>query len=178
MQAVNKNIFLDKSATIRDAIKVIDSMGLRIAIIVDSDERLEGVVTDGDVRRGLLRGLTTESKVSEVMTSDPVTVQLGVARRELLSLISDYHLLAIPVLDGRRVVGLETLGGTHQVSLYDNPVFIMAGGFGKRLARLRIARLSPCLKWAKNRCLKLFWTASWIAGSVSSIYRLIIFRRL
>ena len=149
------SVFVSPDSSIHDAIEVIDRVGLRVALVVDSSHHLQGIVTDGDIRRGLLRGLTIESKISEVMNRNPLTAKVETSRRELLNMLSKGQLLAIPILDGSRVVGLETFDGSQQVVKHDNPVFIMAGGFGKRLAPLTDHTPKPLLKVGEKALLEI-----------------------
>jgi CBS domain-containing protein len=74
-----ENIFILPDRTIFDVISKMENahkMGLpaRIGVVVDTDGRLEGVITDGDVRAALLKGLDVDSCVKEIMTKDPVVI--------------------------------------------------------------------------------------------------------
>ncbi len=131
-----KNILIKPDQPIRDALELIDSESLRIALVVDDELRLLGVVTDGDVRRGLLKNLSITSPVSMVMNTKPLTAKLGTARKELVKFMEKEQLLAIPLMEEDKVAGLETLQRVGQYSKYQNPVFLMAGGFGTRLRPL------------------------------------------
>ena len=149
------SIFVSPDSSIHRAIEVIDQVGLRVALVVDSSHHLQGMVTDGDVRRGLLRGLTVESKISEVMNRSPLTAKVGTSRKVLLNMLSKGQLLAIPILDGARVVGLETFDGSQSVVKHHNPIFIMAGGFGKRLSPLTDHTPKPLLKVGEKALLEI-----------------------
>ena len=72
-----KNILLQPDQPIRDALELIDRESLRIALVVDADLHLLGVVTDGDVRRGLLKGYTVDSRVDEIIQSNPRYIKKG-----------------------------------------------------------------------------------------------------
>ena len=131
-----RKILINPEQPIRDVLELIDSESLRIALVVDDNLRLLGVVTDGDIRRGLLRNLTLASSVSEVMNTNAFTANLGTARKELIKIMEKENLLAIPLVDDGIVCGLETLQRVGAFSKYQNPVFLMAGGFGTRLKPL------------------------------------------
>jgi NDP-sugar pyrophosphorylase family protein len=89
------------------------------------------------------------------MNRNPLTAKVGTNRRELLNMLSKGQLLAIPILDGARVVGLETFDGSQRVVTHHNPVFIMAGGFGKRLSPLTDNTPKPLLKVGEKPLLEI-----------------------
>src|SRR5947207_3058722 len=78
--------------------------GRQIALVVDGERRLLGLVTDGDVRKAILRGTTLDAKVDEVMNRTPVVVPAGLSRDETLALMRSRAIRHVPVLDGRRAV--------------------------------------------------------------------------
>jgi dTDP-glucose pyrophosphorylase len=132
-----RDTLIGPNHSIQAAIGIIDRGAKRVALVVDDDGRLLGTVTDGDVRRGILRHLPLDSPVEQVMNRAPKTLPLGYGREDALRLCGDQQILQIPIVDqDRRVVGLETLSNLLRKPRYDNPVFLMAGGFGTRLKPL------------------------------------------
>ena len=162
-----KNILIKPDQPIRDALQLIDSESLRIALVVDDELRLLGVVTDGDVRRGLLNNLSITSPVSMVMNTKPLTAKLGTARKELVKFMERKQLLAIPLMEGDKVAGLETLQRIGQYSKYQNPVFLMAGGFGTRLRPLTDNCPKPLLKVGDKPILEIVLNSFVKAGFVN-----------
>ena len=69
-----KRALLSSEGSIEDAIKVLSDASLKIVLVTDSTLRLMGTITDGDIRRGLLRGLTLSSPISEVVNLKPIVV--------------------------------------------------------------------------------------------------------
>lgn len=141
-----KNTAIAPDSSIRDALLLLDKSALRIALVVDNTDKLLGVLTDGDIRRGLLRNCTLQHPVSDVMNPKPQTAAWGTPRRELVKLMTERKLLSIPLLKDDKVVGLEILQTTEASVQYDNPVFLMAGGFGSRLKPLTDNCPKPMLK--------------------------------
>lgn len=131
-----KKTLVFNSCTIREVLTVIDGEALRVALVVDQDNTLLGVITDGDVRRGLLRGISLDESVSSIMATDPTVSSSGASREQLMSMMEEKDLLVIPLVDDGVLVGLETLHHVLERPKYDNPVFLMAGGFGTRLRPL------------------------------------------
>lgn len=162
-----KSILIKPEQPIRDALQLIDSESLRIALVVDDELRLLGVVTDGDVRRGLLNNLSLSNPVSYVMNKNPLTAKLGVTRKDLVRIMEGAKLLAIPLLSGDKVAGLETLQRVGQYSKYQNPVFLMAGGFGARLRPLTDNCPKPLLKVGDKPILEIVLDSFIKAGFVN-----------
>lgn len=132
-----EKLLLRADDTIHRAIEVIDGGAKGIALVVEEDGRLIGSVTDGDIRRGILRHIPLTHPVSEVMNTRPRTLGVGYQRSEAMRRFGGEHILQIPVVDPYGVVvGLETLGELIRKPVHENPVFIMAGGFGTRLKPL------------------------------------------
>lgn len=132
---------------LEDALSILDSSALKIALVVDHGRRLLGTLTDGDVRRALLKHLPMDTQVSEVMCATPQTAQRNWSRERVLSVMESSELLHLPVVDEDGiVVGLETLHGLLDKGLLNNPVFLMAGGFGTRLHPLTQDCPKPLLK--------------------------------
>lgn len=130
------NILISPESSIIQALKIIDNEALRVALVVDDKQNLVGVVTDGDIRRGILNGLTLDAAVSMIMNTSPVTACVSTSKKDLMKLMEARSILSIPLVDNGRVVGLETFNHFFEKTVYQNPVFIMAGGFGTRLRPL------------------------------------------
>ncbi len=129
-----QQVLIRPEATLRDTIEVIDRAALQIALVVDRDETLVGVVTDGDIRRALIKGLSLQHPVREVMNKRPKVAGLQDSKAQLIAMMEGHHLYQLPVVDEQgRVVRLESLQALYKQPLFPNAVFLMAGGFGKRL---------------------------------------------
>lgn len=132
---------------LEDAIGTLDRSGLRIVLVADEHRRLLGTVTDGDVRRALLKHLSLDRPVREVMCSTPQTARRSWNKERILAVMEGKQLLQLPVVDDEgRVVGLDTLHDLLGRNRLNNPVFLMAGGFGTRLYPLTSDCPKPMLK--------------------------------
>lgn len=130
-------ILLTPETSLDDAIKVLHEGGYRIALVVDTKNRLLGTLTDGDIRRALMQHRSMNDAVQRVMNNSPVTAKETDSSREILLAMKSQSLLHMPVVDGNNVlVGMKTLQDLINRVTYDNPVFLMAGGFGTRLQPL------------------------------------------
>lgn len=129
-----KAVTLEISDSLEKAISVLHYGGLRVALVIDKKNTLLGTITDGDIRRALLKHLAMDSLVGSFMNNNP-TVALSSDSMEVVMLkMKGRDLLHIPIVDeNNQLIGLETLQHLTYDKRYDNPVFLMAGGFGKRL---------------------------------------------
>lgn len=162
-----KNILIKPSATIRDALNIINSEALRIALVTDDNLNLVGIVTDGDIRRGLLQNLALSDDVSAVMNCHPLTITPGVSRKDVVKLMQSRGILAVPVVEANKVIGLETLQRFGSQSQYQNPVFLMAGGFGTRLRPMTDNCPKPLLKVGDKPILEIVLDSFIKAGFVN-----------
>lgn len=142
-----KNTLLKPTLTMEDAINVLTKESLRIVIVADVDRRILGIVTDGDIRRALVRGCNIKSPVSEFMHKNPLVASSEDSRESIVSMMKEKDVLVVPVVNEQsQVIGVETLSQLLDARKYDNPVFLMAGGFGKRLSPLTDDTPKPLLK--------------------------------
>ncbi len=141
-----KNTLVSPDTTMAETISVIDKAAMQFALVVDNDNKLLGVVTDGDIRRALLRHQDMSCAIDSVMNKSPSVAQKGISRSRLVHLMNSKGLLAIPIIEDDKLVGLETLQYNKQTKKHNNPVFLMAGGFGSRLRPLTDNCPKPLLK--------------------------------
>lgn len=147
---------ISSEATLEEAIAVMDQSALRIALVTDDTRRLLGTLTDGDVRRALLKHLPLSTPVEKVMCKTPQVAQQKWNRDRILAVMERQKLLHLPVVnDQGQVIGLETLHGMLDKRLRKNPVFLMAGGFGTRLHPLTNDCPKPLLKVGDKPILEL-----------------------
>lgn len=132
-QAWRKTL-LPLGASIQKAIQNLDESGLQITMVVSEAGVLCGTVTDGDVRRALLRGLDLQSQVDQIMFRTPMVAPPGIGRDMVLHLMQANKIHQLPVVDSeRRVIGLHIWDEVIAPSSRPNVMVIMAGGMGKRL---------------------------------------------
>jgi dTDP-glucose pyrophosphorylase len=142
-------------ATLRDVLAVIDSSALAVALLVDPDQHLVGLLTDGDVRRALLGGAGLTAPARPFATATPQTVSAGSGRAKVLDLMRALRIAAVPEVDDQgRLVGLHTLSDVIGVEPLPNPAVIMAGGRGTRLGGLTRNTPKPLMEVADRSILE------------------------
>ena len=141
---------LRHGTTLRDAIQALERTRRLIVVVVDDDGRLAGTISDGDVRRALLRGLGLTSPVDDVMHADPIVATDDMTQENLLNFMLTRGVAAVPVvdLDGRctRIVQARDLDHPEGAATGETGfacAVIMAGGEGRRLRPLTENRPKP-----------------------------------
>lgn len=137
---------LPADATVQSAIRNLDASSLQIALVIASDGTLLGALTDGDIRRGLLRGLDLNSPVDSIMNREPLVVPPQLSRDTALQLMRANKIHQLPVVDERRrVLGLHVWDELLTPAARSNVMVIMAGGQGRRLRPLTETCPKPLL---------------------------------
>lgn len=132
-----KENVVDPQTPLRDTIVRIDRSGQQIALVVDDAGRLAGVLSDGDVRRAVLRGLDLSAPTAGFMNPSPITALVTSSAAERLTIMRRKVLRHLPLLDESGcVVGLSTLESLMGGMERPNPVVLMVGGMGTRLMPL------------------------------------------
>ena len=96
---------VDSKQSLADALVEMSSKGLGMTAVIDEQENLVGVYTDGDLRRSLAASHDLGTSISELMTLDPITVQQNVLAAEVVAMMKESRINSILVLDGETLVG-------------------------------------------------------------------------
>lgn len=133
--------------SLREALEKIDRTGTQMALVVDERRRLLGTLSDGDARRGLLKGLGLADKVSAAMYTQPTVAHAGEDTQLILATMRGLGLHQLPIVDADGVVvGLQVVDDYFTRPARDQWVVIMAGGLGSRLQELTRDTPKPMLK--------------------------------
>jgi dTDP-glucose pyrophosphorylase len=134
VEEIWRQAILPAHATIEQAIRNLDQVALKIILVVNERMELEGTISDGDIRRGLLKGLDLNSLISSVIHRNALVVPPEMGREMVMQLMVANKIQQIPVVDGHhRVVGLHLWDEITTSPIRPNLMVIMAGGMGTRL---------------------------------------------
>lgn len=129
-----RKALISSNATLQQAIRNLDETALQIALVVSPDGTLLGTLTDGDIRRGLLRDLDLNCSIDAIIHREPLVVPPQLGRDAVLQLMQANNIRQLPVVDeARRVVGLHLWNKLMIPAQRPNLMVIMAGGQGSRL---------------------------------------------
>jgi len=146
MTAQLEKILIKPETSILDTLKVIDDAAFEIALVIDEENRLLGTVTDGDIRRGIIRGASLQSPIVDLMNRQPIVAGQNTTGDELLFLMTNRSIKHLPVVDrNNQVIKLVQLKDLIARKPRENMAVIMAGGLGSRLGELTRDMPKPLL---------------------------------
>ncbi|MBP6755042.1 MAG: nucleotidyltransferase family protein [Bacteroidia bacterium] len=145
MRSYKEHLILSGS-TVKQALGVLNDLSQdAILFVVDENNKLIGSLTDGDVRRGLLNDFTVETKIDEIIQSNPRFIRKGQYDIQKIIEYREEDYRVIPVLDENDMV-INVINFRHIKSYLPIDAVIMAGGRGQRLQPLTDATPKPLLK--------------------------------
>lgn len=116
---LKENLLIPEECTIRDALLRMDQNALGLAIVIDLERRCVGLLTDGDIRRGLLRGLTLQSPISGALRKDFVALSVDCSETVIRESLTQ-KIRFIPLLDAeRRPVEFVSWYDYHRIPLVE-----------------------------------------------------------
>lgn len=125
---------LPPNASIEDAIRNLNESSSKIVLVVNPEGTLVGTLSDGDIRRGLLKGLDLKSQITDIVHRHALVAMPGMGREIVKQLMVANKIQQIPAVDEQRtVVGLYLWDEIVTPIARENTMVIMAGGKGTRL---------------------------------------------
>lgn len=129
-----RQAILPESSTIGEVILNLNQVGIRIVLVVNKANRLIGTISDGDIRRGLLKGLDLNSPIARLINHNALVVLPDMARDMVIQLMVANKIQQIPVVNAQeKLVGLYLWDEISTTATRANSMVIMAGGKGTRL---------------------------------------------
>ena len=141
------NILIDKSSSIKDALKVIDKGTKRIAVVVDNQNTVLGILNDGDIRRAILNGYSLEMSIEDIYNTNPIICTVNDPKDTIIKTAIKNKVYQVPIVDNdNKFVNIMDLATLLTNKRRKNKVILMAGGLGTRLQPLTNDIPKPLLK--------------------------------
>ena len=132
-----KKITITEDVTIKKALKAISKGNIKMALVTSARGKFIGTLSDGDIRRGLLKGLNINSSIKSIFNKKPLIGKKGDSREKLLKIAISKKVNEIPLVDSKgRVEEIITASNYFNYKHHENKIIIMAGGLGIRLRPL------------------------------------------
>ena len=147
MKIINKisNYLVDKKTKISSVIELLQNNPIKLIIVVSKKNQLEGSITDGDVRRGLLNGIDINCNCENIMNAKPRSV-INNDFKKIDKLFNEYKIKhPIIINEKNQVTGIVVKKDYTKIESRSNYIVIMAGGEGKRLLPLTLETPKPLL---------------------------------
>jgi hypothetical protein len=134
------------SIPVREALKMLDFLASdAILFLVDNDNKLLGSLTDGDLRRGFIKGLGFEDALSDFIQSNPKYIQQSNYNLKEIIALREKFFTVFPVVNSKMQI-INVVNFRHQKSYLPIDALIMEGGRGERLKPLTDTTPKPLLK--------------------------------
>lgn len=143
-----EDLVVDDTMSILDVLKVIDRVGLAVALVCDRKRHLLGVITDGDIRRHFIKGGTLDAHITSIVNRNfiKLTSSKSVSRSDAINLMQTKRVTCVPVVDDTgKLVDLHTMRTSLRSARCDSWAMIMVGGKGERLGELTSGIPKPML---------------------------------
>ncbi len=140
-----QDIIVTTDISIRDVLAIIDKSSKQIALVVKGNKLL-GTISDGDIRRALLKNTSLDDSIENVYNENPIVANINDSREEIINICSSKKIHQIPIVDnGGNLIGLEILDELISSERKENRVVLMVGGLGTRLRPLTEETPKPML---------------------------------
>jgi len=141
-----QKLIISPNASIREAIQTIDDGANKIALVTDQELKLLGTISDGDIRRAILKGLSLDESIEDVYCNNPIKAGIDTSKAELRALAKKHTILRIPLVDrNNKLIAMDTIEELSLFETKENKVILMVGGLGTRLRPLTENTPKPML---------------------------------
>lgn len=142
-----KKALLKSDSTIKNAIENLNKSSLQIILVVSKSNKFIGTITDGDIRRGFIKGLTVKSSIAQIINKDSLFVDPKTNINDIIKIMDKNEIRHLPIINKEKILEGLYVFTTHLKSSFENiPVIIMAGGKGERLMPLTKNCPKPMIK--------------------------------
>ena len=129
-------IKINQNASIKEALEVIDKGAIKVAVVLSDDGLLLGMLSDGDIRRALLKGMSLDDSIAGIINKHPVVANINDTKERILELANENKLHQIPIISNGKLIGIQDIREFLAPKNKPNKVILMVGGLGTRLRPL------------------------------------------
>ena len=129
-------IKINQNASIKEALEVIDKGAIKVAVVLSDDGLLLGMLSDGDIRRALLKGMSLDDSITSIINKHPVVANINDTKERILELANEKKLHQIPIISNGKLIGIQDIREFLAPKNKPNKVILMVGGLGTRLRPL------------------------------------------
>jgi len=141
-----EDIIVTEDTPIIDVLKIIDKSSKQLVLVIDENKKLLGTVSDGDIRRAILRGISLNDIVKNVYFKSPTVANINDSKEKIINICTTKKIHQIPIVDNDgNLIGLEILDELVSKETKPNKVILMVGGLGTRLRPLTENTPKPML---------------------------------
>lgn len=148
-----KKIILKKNNTIFDAVRKLNQTNFQVCLVVDKKMKLLGTVTDGDIRRAIIKKIDFKSHVNNIMNKTPVVINEKLNINFAKEMMKKKSVLQLPVINKKKEV-VDLIIWKDEKNFINNKVIIMAGGLGTRMRPITTKLPKPMIKYKKKPILE------------------------
>lgn len=142
-------VIIEPETSISESIEILDHSGMGVLLVSDNKRKLLGVITDGDIRRAMMRNVPLTSKCKVIANMNPVTARDSITKEEALHKMDhskSFIINHLPLVDQNcTLTGLLLRSDLTSQNDLELSAVIMAGGFGTRLRPLTEELPKPML---------------------------------
>lgn len=136
---------LKENSTIKQALKIIGSLRVRLGVVVDEDDNFLGIISDSNIRKALINNYKLDDEIKDIYTKNPIIIKKNTSKKELLKLSSQNDIYDFPIIDkNNKIIAIKSISSIFNKN--ENIIVLMVGGLGSRLGNLTKKTPKPMLK--------------------------------
>ena len=150
-----KNSIINKNKKIKDVVKNLNNGTTQICLVVDNNKKFIGTITDGDIRRGFLKGYRLKDNIKNIINKKSKFVNLSCSEENALQIMVKNKIKHLPIIKKGKIIGIHLYDNFKKnIKKLNNDFIIFAGGKGTRLLPLTSNLPKPMIKIRKKPILE------------------------